>query len=98
MWAGPSFWIADNCAIDVRNVVAARSWYKEKLGLREIHDRKEDDSGRPFADVCVSASRGMGGGLFARRTGTGRGSEQATCHFLYEEARKDTAMVGRSLC
>jgi catechol 2,3-dioxygenase-like lactoylglutathione lyase family enzyme len=61
MWGGPPFWIADNCAVDVRSVAAAREWYKEKLGLREIHDRKEDESGRPFADVCVSTSRGMAG-------------------------------------
>ena len=61
MWGGPPFWIADNCAVDVRNLTAALGWYKEKLGLREIHDRKEDDSGRPFADVCFSASRGMAG-------------------------------------
>ena len=59
MWGGPPFWIADNHAIDVRSTVAAREWYKEKLGLREIHDRKEDDSGRPFADVCVSKDGGV---------------------------------------
>ena len=59
MWGGPPFSIADNCAIDVRNVAAAREWYREKLGLREIHDRKEDDSGRPFADVCVSKDAGV---------------------------------------
>jgi catechol 2,3-dioxygenase-like lactoylglutathione lyase family enzyme len=59
MWGAPPFWIADNYAIDVRNLAAAREWYKEKLALREIHDRKEDDSGRPFADVCVSKEGGM---------------------------------------
>ncbi|HKF50874.1 MAG TPA: VOC family protein [Candidatus Acidoferrales bacterium] len=61
MWGRPPFWIADNCAVDVRDLAAARDWYKQKLGLREIHDRKEDDSGRPFADVCTSASRGLAG-------------------------------------
>lgn len=61
MWGGPPFWIADNCAVDVRSVSAARDWYKEKLGLRDIQYRKEDDSGRPFADVGLSASRGMAG-------------------------------------
>lgn len=61
MWGGPPFWIADNCAVDVRSIAAALEWYKEKLDLREIHDRKEDDSGRPFADVCVFRSRGMAG-------------------------------------
>lgn len=59
MWGRPPFWIADNCAVDVRDVAAARAWYKEKLGLQEIHDRKEDDSGRPFADLSLSGSRGM---------------------------------------
>lgn len=33
MWGGPPFWIADNCAVDVRSVSAARDWYKEKLGF-----------------------------------------------------------------
>lgn len=54
MWGAPPFWIPDNCAIDVRNLVAAREWYKEKLGFRESHDRKEDDSGQLFADVAIS--------------------------------------------
>jgi catechol 2,3-dioxygenase-like lactoylglutathione lyase family enzyme len=59
MWGGPPFRISDNYAIDVREVAAARQWYKEKLGLREIHDRKADDSGRPFADVCISKESGV---------------------------------------
>lgn len=59
MWGGPPFGIADNYAIDVHDVAAACDWYKEKLGLREIHDRREDDSGRPFADVCVSKGGGV---------------------------------------
>jgi hypothetical protein len=53
MWGGPPFFIPDNCTVDVRNLAAAREWYKEKLGLREAHDRTEDDSGRPFADLCI---------------------------------------------
>lgn len=61
MWGGPPFWIADNCSVDVRNLAGACEWYKEKLDLREIHNRKKDDSGRPFADVCLSGSRGMTG-------------------------------------
>jgi catechol 2,3-dioxygenase-like lactoylglutathione lyase family enzyme len=53
MWGGPPFSIPDNRAIGVRSVAAAREWYKEKLGLREIHDRREDDSGSPLrAFVC----------------------------------------------
>lgn len=54
MWGGPPFFIPDDCAVDVRNLAAALEWYKEKLGLREAHDRTEDDSGRPFADLCIS--------------------------------------------
>lgn len=54
MWGKPPFFIADGCAIDVQNLAAARDWYKEKLGLREAHDREEDDSGRPFVDLHIS--------------------------------------------
>lgn len=59
MWGGPPFSIPDNYAVDVRDLASARDWYKDKLGLREIHDRREDDSGRPFADVCVSKGSGV---------------------------------------
>lgn len=51
MWGNSPFSIADNCAVDVQNLAASREWYKEKLGLRESHDRLADDSGRPFADL-----------------------------------------------
>jgi len=51
MWGSPPFIIADNCAIDVRNLSAARQWYKDKLGLREAKQDREDDSGRPFVDL-----------------------------------------------
>ncbi|HEV2289323.1 MAG TPA: VOC family protein [Candidatus Acidoferrales bacterium] len=54
------FWIADNYAIDIHDLGAACQWYKEKLGLRKVRDGK-DDSGRPFADVCLLRSRGMAG-------------------------------------
>lgn len=53
MWGKPPFSIADNCAVDVRNLSAAREWYKDKLALRESHGRREDDSGRPFTDLHV---------------------------------------------
>ena len=46
--------IADNCAIDVRKLVAAREWYKEKLGLREAPKDREEDSARAFVDLRVS--------------------------------------------
>jgi catechol 2,3-dioxygenase-like lactoylglutathione lyase family enzyme len=54
MWGSPPFSIADNCAIDVRNLSAAREWYKHKLGFREAKTDREDDSGRPFADLYLS--------------------------------------------
>ena len=53
MWGRPPFSIGSNCAVDVRNLVASREWYAEKLGLRQSHDRKEDDSGRPFVDLRI---------------------------------------------
>ena len=40
--------------IYVRNLAAAREWYKEKLGLRHAKTDREDDSGRPLADLHVS--------------------------------------------
>jgi catechol 2,3-dioxygenase-like lactoylglutathione lyase family enzyme len=51
MWGRPPFSIADNCAIDVRNLAALREWYKKTLGLREAPDDREEDSGRPFVDL-----------------------------------------------
>ena len=53
MWSKPPFSIADNCAIDVRNLTAARDWYKERLGLREAHTDREEDSGRAFVDLHI---------------------------------------------
>ena len=55
MWGKPPFSITDNCAIDVKNLAAAREWYKEKLALREAKNDREDDSGRPFADLYTSS-------------------------------------------
>jgi catechol 2,3-dioxygenase-like lactoylglutathione lyase family enzyme len=54
MFGKPPFVIPDNYAVDVRNLVAARAWYQEKLGLNETKIQREDDSGRPFADMCIS--------------------------------------------
>ncbi len=55
MWGKPPFTIADNRAIDVRNLPASREWYKEKLGLREAPDDREEDSGRPFVDLHIAS-------------------------------------------
>ena len=54
MWGKPPFTIADNCAVDVRSVAAAREWYTEKLGLRDALIDREEDSGRPFVDLHIS--------------------------------------------
>lgn len=54
MWGKPPFSIPDNYGIDARNLAAVRDWYKEKLGLHEAHDGREEDSGRPFVDLCIS--------------------------------------------
>jgi catechol 2,3-dioxygenase-like lactoylglutathione lyase family enzyme len=55
-WAKPPFSIPDNSSIDARNLTALRDWYKEKLGLRDVYDEREDDSGRPFADLHIANS------------------------------------------
>ena len=54
MWGKPPFDIAGNCAVDVRNLAAAKEWYIEKLGLHESKTDREEDSGRPFADLHIS--------------------------------------------
>jgi len=56
MWGKPPFAIADNFAVDVQNLDAARDWYKEKLKLSEMHTDRSDDSGRPFVDLHVPGS------------------------------------------
>jgi|SRR6516225_7618598 len=55
MWGKPPFSIADNCAVDVRNLAAACDWYKENLGFHEADTDREEDSGRPFKDLCLSS-------------------------------------------
>ncbi len=55
MWGKPPFSIADNCAIDVRNLSASREWYEKTLGLREAPDDREEDSGRPFVDLRIAS-------------------------------------------
>ena len=54
MWGKPPFSIADNCMVEVRNLTGAREWYREKLGFRETDTHREEDSGRPFTDMCIS--------------------------------------------
>lgn len=50
----PPFTIAENCSVDVLNLGAACEWYKEKLGLHEAHNDREDGSGQPFTDLYIS--------------------------------------------
>lgn len=59
MWGKPPFSIVDNSAVDVRDLSAARNWFKEKLGLKEARFRREDDSGRPFVDLQTSDNSGI---------------------------------------
>jgi hypothetical protein len=54
MWGKLPFFIADNSVVDVQNLIAAREWYKDKLALRDVETDREEDSGRPFADLCIS--------------------------------------------
>ena len=54
MWGKHPFWISDNSVIEVRNLGAARDWYKKTFGLREASGEREEDSGRPFVDLRVS--------------------------------------------
>ncbi len=54
MWGKHPFWISDNCVMEVRNLEAARDWYKKTFGLREASGERADDSGRPFVDLRVS--------------------------------------------
>ena len=56
MWGKPPFYIPDNYAVDVRNLAPAREWYKERLELREAQTDRTEDSGRPFADLCISTN------------------------------------------
>jgi catechol 2,3-dioxygenase-like lactoylglutathione lyase family enzyme len=56
MWGSPPFTIAGDGVIDVRNLSAAHQWYKDKLGLREAKQNREDDSGRPFVDLHASST------------------------------------------
>jgi catechol 2,3-dioxygenase-like lactoylglutathione lyase family enzyme len=55
-WSKPPFSIPDNCAIDVRNLAGLCDWYREKLGLRNAYNEREDDSGRPFVDLHIPNS------------------------------------------
>jgi len=55
MWGKPPFSIADNCAIDVRNLSASREWYEKTLGLRAAPDDRQEDSGRPFVDLHIAS-------------------------------------------
>lgn len=59
MWGKPPFYISDNVAVDVRNLAQSRDWYHEKLALRQSRTRREEDSGRPFVDLCFSENAGF---------------------------------------
>jgi catechol 2,3-dioxygenase-like lactoylglutathione lyase family enzyme len=50
----PPFEVADGYGIDVSNLEAACSWYKEKLGFRDAPEVDEDDFGRPSRGLKLS--------------------------------------------
>ena len=77
MWGGPPFTISSNEGIDVRNLSAARDWYKAKLGLKDMTSEWEDDSGRPFADLGFS-----GDGEFLRLVQLPTGGSPQTGHVI----------------
>jgi catechol 2,3-dioxygenase-like lactoylglutathione lyase family enzyme len=54
MWGKPPFAIAENCAVDARQLSTLCEWYEEKLGLRDVHSDREEDSGRAFKDLSIS--------------------------------------------
>jgi catechol 2,3-dioxygenase-like lactoylglutathione lyase family enzyme len=78
MWGKPPFVIPDNCAVEVRNLAAAREWYKDKLGLREVQTDRQEDSGRPFADLCVSNDD-----VFISLVESAPGASAATGHVIF---------------
>jgi catechol 2,3-dioxygenase-like lactoylglutathione lyase family enzyme len=57
VWGNAPFYVADNCALDVRDLAAATAWYKQKLGLREAKTDRVEDSGRAFVDLQISTSK-----------------------------------------
>jgi predicted enzyme related to lactoylglutathione lyase len=77
-WRKPPFSISDNYAIDVRNLAASCDWYKEKVGLTEVDNDREEDSGRPFKDLCIS----RGGGFLSLVELRPGGSPENT-HFIF---------------
>jgi hypothetical protein len=48
MFGKPPLYIPDSFAVEVRDLQAASSWYKEKLGFRDAPSDIGDDSGRPY--------------------------------------------------
>src|SRR5580700_10878086 len=90
MWGKPPFSIADNCAIDVRNLAASHLWYKKKLGLREAPNGRAEDSGRPFVDLRI-ADNDTFISLLELKSGA---SPERTGHFLRQESGKGKAVVG----
>ena len=85
MWGKPPFSIPDNYAIDVRNLAASRDWYKEKLGLTEVDNDREEDSGRPFTDLHISSSDAF---LSLVELSPGRSPENRNCVFFAKNLKK----------
>jgi len=85
VWRKPPFSIPDNYAIDVRNLAASRDWYKEKLGLTEVDNDREEDSGRPFTDLHISSSDAF---LSLVELPSGGSPENRHCVFFAKNLKK----------
>ncbi|HWZ97128.1 MAG TPA: VOC family protein [Candidatus Dormibacteraeota bacterium] len=95
MWGKPPFSIADNCAVDVRNVAASREWYKKTLGLRDAPDVRVEDSGRTFVDLCIEED-----GVFISLLELKPGTSAETSHVIFFAKNLEKAqqwLVGRQV-
>jgi len=87
IWGKPPFSIPDNCAVDVRNLAAARNWYREKLGLHDSNSQRDEDSGRPFADMCISDDDGAVVALVELEPGASPGTQ----HVIFYASKLEKA-------
>jgi hypothetical protein len=47
MWGKPPFYIPESFAVNIRDLQASRTWYKEKVGFHDGPADIGDDSGKP---------------------------------------------------
>ena len=95
MWDKLPFSIPDNYAIDVRNLAVLREWYKDKVGLQDTKTDREEDSGRPFADLHIS-----NGDTFLSLVELPSGATAEKCHVIFYAKHLEKAhkwLVGRGV-